>query len=98
MGGSKWRILFKHLLPHTFGVVFAHTMMNLPAILILEATLSYLGLGVQPPQASLGVLLKEGAEAMTVFPWLIWGPVLVFVWMLSTIYILGEKLKAKAKI
>jgi oligopeptide transport system permease protein len=58
MGASRARILFRHLIPHTFGVVLAYTMLNLPAILILEATLSYLGLGVQPPQASLGVLLK----------------------------------------
>lgn len=91
MGAGNWQILWRHLLPHTFGVVLAYTMLNLPAILILEATLSYLGLGVQPPMASLGVLLKEGAEAMTVYPWLLWGPAVVFVWMLSALYAAGEK-------
>lgn len=95
MGAGGARILFQHLLPHTVGVVLVYAMLNLPAILILEATLSYLGLGVQPPQASLGVLLSEGAQAMTVYPWLLWGPAAAFVWMLSTVYALGERWKKK---
>ena len=95
MGAGSGRILWQHLLPHTVGVVWVYAMLNLPAILILEATLSYLGLGVQPPQASLGVLLNEGAQAMTVYPWLLWGPAAAFVWMLSTIYAVGERWKKK---
>ena len=95
MGAGRARILFEHLLPHTAGVVLAYAMLNLPAILILEATLSYLGLGVQPPQASLGVLLKEGAEAMSVYPWLLWAPAVVFVWTLFTVYAIGERLRKK---
>ena len=96
MGAGQGRILWRHLLPHTMGVVVVYALLNLPAILILEATLSYLGLGVQPPQASLGVLLSEGAAAMTVYPWLLWGPAAAFVWMLSTVYALGERLKKLA--
>lgn len=91
MGAPSGRILLQHLLPHTASVVLVYAMLNLPAILILEATLSYLGLGVQPPQASLGVLLSEGAAAMTVYPWLLWVPAGAFVWMFGTVYALGER-------
>lgn len=98
MGAGQGRILLRHLLPHTVGVVLVYALLNLPAILILEATLSYLGLGVQPPEASLGVLLNEGAQAMTVYPWLLWGPAVAFVWMLGTIYVIGEKIKIKIKV
>lgn len=95
MGAPSGQILLKHLLPHTASVVLVYAMLNLPAILILEATLSYLGLGVQPPQASLGVLLSEGAAAMSVYPWLLWVPAGAFVWMLSTVYALGERWRKK---
>ena len=96
-GAPSSRILFHHLLPHTFEVVIAYTLLNLPAILILEATLSYLGLGVQPPQASLGVLLNEGTQAITVYPWLLLGPALVFVWLLGTVYAIGGKFRHRLK-
>lgn len=95
MGAGTLWIWWRHCLPHTWGVVLAYSALNLPAILILEATLSYLGLGIQPPHASLGVLLKEGAESMTVAPWLLWAPAGVFVWLLATVNLLGERLRAK---
>ncbi len=94
-GASESRILFRHMLPHTLGVVITYALLNLPAILILEATLSYLGLGVQPPHASLGVLLQEGAAAMTVYPWLLLWPAAAFVWLLLTVYAAGEKLRRR---
>ncbi len=93
MGASPARIFWRHFLPHTLGVVLSYALLNLPALLILEATLSYLGLGVQPPQASLGVLLKEGAEAMSVAPWLLWAPAAAFVAVLGSVMALGERLK-----
>jgi len=95
MGAGTMWIWWRHCLPYTWGVVLAYTALNLPAILILEATLSYLGLGVQPPHASLGVLLKEGAESMTVAPWLLWAPAVLFVWLLASVNLLGERLRAR---
>ena len=59
--GTTWTILWRHILPNVFGVVIVYLTLTLPAVVLYESFLSYLGLGIQPPQASLGSLIAEGA-------------------------------------
>jgi len=61
LGASESRILFRHILPNLAGIVIVYVMLTIPGIILYESFLSYLGLGIQPPQASLGSLIAEGA-------------------------------------
>src|SRR5215470_9669903 len=71
LGIPTSRIIFRHLIPNVLGPVIVYTTLTIPAVMLLEAFLSFLGLGVQPPNASWGVLIKEGAEMMEEAPWLL---------------------------
>jgi oligopeptide transport system permease protein len=90
-GGS--RILVRHLIPNVTGPIIAYGTLTVPAVMLLEATLSFLGLGVQPPKSSWGVLIKEGAEAMGDFPWLLWGPAICFSLTLLCLNAFGDSLR-----
>lgn len=74
LGAGQTRIVLRHLLPNIVGVVIVYVMLIVPAIIIDESFLSYLGLGVQPPQASLGSLIAEGAAQI--------NPLRIYWWML----------------
>lgn len=74
LGQATPRILLGHLLPNVLGPVIVYTTLTVPAVMLLEAVLSFLGLGVQPPDASWGVLISEGAQSMESFPWLLFFP------------------------
>ncbi|SVC59187.1 uncharacterized protein METZ01_LOCUS312041, partial [marine metagenome] len=78
LGYSNGRILFRHLLPNLLGPVIVYATLTVPAVMLLEAVLSFLGLGVQPPMSSWGSLIKEGSEKMDLYPWLIAFPALFF--------------------
>jgi len=73
LGASESRILFHHILPNVFGIIIVYVLLNVPAIILYESFLSYLGLGIQPPQASLGSLIAEGAAQI--------NPVRTYWWM-----------------
>ena len=62
MGYKDARILFYHILPNLLGPIIVYATLTVPAVMLLEAVLSFLGLGVQAPMASWGSLIKEGAE------------------------------------
>jgi oligopeptide transport system permease protein len=94
-GANSFEIWWRHYIPQAWGTIVAYSALNLPAILILEATLSYLGLGVQPPSVSLGGLLRDGAEGMTVAPWLMLAPAVVFVGLLAAFNLSAEKLRER---
>ncbi|NDJ75575.1 MAG: ABC transporter permease [Chloroflexi bacterium] len=69
-GASDFRIIFRHLLPATFSHIVVVSTLALPAMILAETALSYLGLGLQPPTVSWGVLLNEaGINAVTIYPW-----------------------------
>lgn len=74
LGLGTWAILWRHILPNVFGVVIVYLTLTLPAVVLYESFLSYLGLGIQPPQASLGSLIAEGAAQI--------NPVRVYWWMI----------------
>src|SRR5204862_3318163 len=96
LGASETRILFRHILPNLFGLIIVYVMLNVPAIILYESFLSYLGLGIQPPQASLGSLIAEGAAQINpirVYWWTIALPGLLLVSLLLAFNFVGDGLR-----
>ena len=93
LGLSQGRIIFRHLIPNTLGPVIVYTTLTVPAVMRLEAILSFLGLGVQPPNASWGSLIKEGADRMVSDPYLLIFPAIVFGLTLFALNFLGDGLR-----
>jgi len=93
LGFSRRRILFKHIVPNVLGPVIVYTTLTIPGVMLLEAFLSFLGLGVQPPASSWGILIREGAETMEDFPWLLIFPGLILSLTLFSLNFIGDGLR-----
>ena len=93
LGYSHGRILFRHLLPNLIGPIIVYATLTVPAVMLLEAVLSFLGLGVQAPMSSWGSLIKEGAEKMDAAPWLLFFPGIFFCLSLFALNFLGDGLR-----
>ncbi len=93
LGLGRRRIIFRHILPNMLGPIIVYTTLTIPGVMLLEAFLSFLGLGVQPPMSSWGVLIKDGAEKMEEFPWLLVFPGTVFSLTLFSLNFLGDGLR-----
>ena len=93
LGLSNRRIIFRHMLPNVAGPIIVYTTLTIPAVMLLEAFLSFLGLGVQPPMSSWGTLIKDGAEKMEEFWWLLVFPGSVFSITLFSLNFLGDGLR-----
>lgn len=93
LGYSHSRIIFRHLIPNVMGPVIVIATLTVPAVMLLEAFLSFLGLGVQPPDASWGVLINEGQQNMAIFPWLLIFPASLFALTLFSLSFLGDGLR-----
>lgn len=93
LGLSKARIIFRHMIPNALGPIIVYATLTVPSVMLLEAFLSFLGLGVQPPMSSWGVLIKEGAETMEEFPWLLIYPGLALALWLFSLNFLGDGLR-----
>lgn len=93
LGYGRRRIIFRHILPNILGPVIVYTTLTIPAVMLLEAFLSFLGLGVQPPMSSWGVLIKDGAEKMEEFPWLLVFPATLFSLTLLSLNFVGDGLR-----
>jgi oligopeptide transport system permease protein len=87
------RILFRHLIPNILGPVIVYATLTVPSVMLIESFLSFLGLGVQPPMSSWGVLIKDGAEKMEEFPWLLVFPGGLFALTLLSLNFLGDGLR-----
>ena len=74
MGVSTTRIIFRHIVPNLLGVVVIYTTVTVPGVILTESVLSFLGLGIQEPMTSWGVLIQDGAKAMEVTPWILLFP------------------------
>lgn len=94
-GASRRRILARHVLPNLTGIVLVYLTLTVPQVMLVESFLSFLGLGVQEPLTSLGILIKEGADEMEVAPWALLAPGALLVAMLVALNILGERLRAR---
>ena len=93
LGAGDLRIIFGHIVPNTLGPVIVYTTLTIPAIILQEAFLSFLGLGVQPPDASWGVLVAEGAQMLAFFPWLTLFPGVALALTLFAFNFLGDGLR-----
>ena len=92
MGASNLRILFKHIIPNVLSSVIVYSTLLIPQFMLLEAFLSFLGLGVQPPESSWGILIREGAITMEEYWWLLIFPSIVFSLTLFALNFLGDGL------
>jgi oligopeptide transport system permease protein len=93
MGVSKKAIIFKHLIPNALGPIIVYTTLTIPSVMLLEAFLSFLGLGVQPPMSSWGLLISAGVESMEEFPWLLIFPGITLALTLFSLNFLGDGLR-----
>jgi oligopeptide transport system permease protein len=93
LGLSQRRIILRHMIPNVLGPVAVYTTLTIPAVMLLEAFLSFLGLGVQPPMSSWGTMIKDGAELMEEFPWLLMIPAAFFSLTLFSLNFLGDGLR-----
>ncbi|MGD0815655.1 MAG: ABC transporter permease subunit [Verrucomicrobiota bacterium] len=90
LGLREWRIIFRHIVPNLLGPIIVYATLTVPEVILLESFLSFLGLGVQPPHSSWGVLIKEGAEVMEEYPWLLLYPGAVMAVTLFSLNFLGD--------
>jgi oligopeptide transport system permease protein len=93
LGLPAHRIIGRHLIPNVLGTVVVYATLVVPSVMLLEAFVSFLGLGVQPPMSSWGVLMNEGAHSMEEFPWLLIFPALLFSMTLFSLNFLGDGLR-----
>jgi len=93
VGVSRTRILLRHILPNCLGPVLVYATLSIPAVILEEAFLSFLGLGVQPPDASWGTLLSEGARLLQDRPWLLLYPAGMLAVTLFSLNFLGDGLR-----
>jgi oligopeptide transport system permease protein len=93
LGASDSAIIFRHLVPNTLGPVIVYTTLTVPAVILQEAFLSFLGLGVQPPAASWGTLVADGSRVLAIFPWLVVFPGLALAMTLLAFNFLGDGLR-----
>jgi oligopeptide transport system permease protein len=90
LGAGHSRIVLRHLIPHTLGPVAVYFTLTVPSMILQEAFLSFLGLGVQAPRPSLGALINDGAQHMTVFWWELVFPGGVMALLLFSLNFLGD--------
>ncbi len=96
LGATHTRILLKHILPNIYGIIIVYLTLTIPSIILYESFLSYLGLGIQPPQASLGSLIASGAEqinAVRIYWWLIIFPGATLALTLLALNFVGDGLR-----
>jgi oligopeptide transport system permease protein len=93
LGVTPLGILQRHIIPNTLGPVVVYVTLLVPRIILLESFLSFLGLGVQEPMTSLGVLIAEGARGIQTSTYLLLCPAIVLVALLSALNFLGDGLR-----
>ena len=92
-GLTQRGIILRHIIPNLLGPVVVYVTLTIPAVILAESFLSFLGLGVQPPMASLGTLIANGALEMELAPWLLVFPSLVMVITLMCFNFIGDGLR-----
>ena len=93
LGASDTRIMFRHLLPNATGSIIVNATITVAVAILVETALSYLGLGIKPPDTSLGLLISTGQQAATTRPWLFYFPGLIIVIIALTINFVGDGLR-----
>lgn len=93
IGASKLRIIFRHLIPNTFGTIIATLTLTIPIAIFSEAFLSFLGLGVQAPAASWGVMVCDSLSALRYYPWRLLFPAAMIVLTMLGLNLFGDGLR-----
>ena len=96
LGAGHVRILFRHILPNVSGVIIAYLALTVPGVMLYESFLSFLGLGIQPPQASLGSLIAEGAAQINptrIYWWVVLVPGSALLSLLLALNFVGDGLR-----
>ncbi len=93
MGASTWRIILRHYLPNLAGTLAIYGTLTVPGVMLLEAFVSFLGLGVQAPMTSWGLLIKEGADVMEECGWILLAPATLFALTLLALNYVGDGLR-----
>jgi oligopeptide transport system permease protein len=92
-GAGTVRVIRRHVLPNVIGPVVVYATLTVPQIILLESFLSFLGLGIQEPRASLGTLISEGAGEMEAAPWILLAPGVYLTLLLVCLNIFGDGLR-----
>jgi peptide/nickel transport system permease protein len=98
LGARQGRILLRHLLPLTFAPLIVEATFGIAGAVIAEASLSFLGLGVQPPQASWGSMIRDGVAYMLVAPHLVLAPGVALLLVVLSVNLLGDALRDRLDI
>lgn len=93
LGAKPNRIIFRHILPNTVGVITVAATLAIASAILLESALSYLGFGVRAPDTSLGLLVSTYQNAFTTRPWLFWWPGLFIITIALTVNFIGDGLR-----
>ncbi|OSM44252.1 ABC transporter permease [Nesterenkonia sp. PF2B19] len=93
MGAHPARIIVKHMLPNSVGVIIVNATFAIAAAILLETSLSFLGFGIQPPESSLGLLIDLNQNAFTTRPWLFWFPGLFIIAIALSVNFIGDGLR-----
>jgi oligopeptide transport system permease protein len=93
LGAGKLRLVGKHLLPNSLGPIVINLMFTIPSAIFAEAFLSFIGLGIQVPEASLGSLISDAASEIRFYPYLLWFPSAVFCLLMICFNLLGDGLR-----
>jgi oligopeptide transport system permease protein len=93
LGARPLRIVLRHLVPNALGIIIVQITFVVPNAIFVEAFLSFIGLGVRPPMASLGNLLQDGANSMRLYPHRLIYPSIVFSLILMSFNLLGDGLR-----
>lgn len=95
LGAKRGRILFKHLIPNALGPIIVTTTLTIPSAIFTEAFLSFFGLGIQAPAASLGSMVNEALSAMFYYPWRLFFPAFFITLITAAFHWLGGSLRDK---
>jgi peptide/nickel transport system permease protein len=93
IGASDRRIILRHLIPNAIGPIVVNATLTVANAMLIEAALSFLGLGIQPPAVSLGSLISSGQGDATVLPWLFYFPSLFLVALILSVNFIGDGLR-----
>lgn len=93
MGAGPFRVIFRHLLPNTIGVIVVNATFAVANAILLESSLSFLGFGVRAPETSLGLLISDYQGAFTTRPWLFWWPGLLILAIALCVNFIGDGLR-----
>ncbi|MGN1401511.1 MAG: oligopeptide ABC transporter permease [Bacillus sp. (in: firmicutes)] len=93
LGASHFKIIFKHMLPNLAGIMIINTMFTIPSAIFFEAFLSFIGLGLQAPAASLGTLIEEGYKTMQLYPHMLMFPAVTLSLLMICINLMADGLR-----